>query len=151
MTRALVMEASGKLWGSERAMLDLLDALPMLEVLSNAQSPVPGDRALGSPLSSNLVRNALTFQRHRIRNFLCNSETPLLLDLGSGPRGISDSHWVNVDGYRDTNVHYLADFRGPLPFRSESFNASSVFCFSLPRNTGTSLPQTNGSRRPSSR
>ena len=32
MTRALVIEASSKLWGSERALLDLLDALPMLEV-----------------------------------------------------------------------------------------------------------------------
>jgi hypothetical protein len=27
MTRVLVIEGSGKLWGSERALLDLLDAL----------------------------------------------------------------------------------------------------------------------------
>ena len=32
MTRALVIDASGKLWGSERALLDLLHALPALEV-----------------------------------------------------------------------------------------------------------------------
>jgi glycosyltransferase involved in cell wall biosynthesis len=32
MTRALVIEASGNLWGSERALLDLLGAIPMLEV-----------------------------------------------------------------------------------------------------------------------
>jgi len=32
MTRALVIEASGNLWGSERALLDLLRAVPMLEV-----------------------------------------------------------------------------------------------------------------------
>jgi glycosyltransferase involved in cell wall biosynthesis len=32
MTRALVIEASGNLWGSERALLDLLDALPTREV-----------------------------------------------------------------------------------------------------------------------
>jgi glycosyltransferase involved in cell wall biosynthesis len=32
MTRALVIEASGNLWGSERALLDLLGAVPMLEV-----------------------------------------------------------------------------------------------------------------------
>ncbi len=32
MKRALVIEASGNLWGSERALLDLLDALPLLEV-----------------------------------------------------------------------------------------------------------------------
>jgi glycosyltransferase involved in cell wall biosynthesis len=32
MTRALVIESSGNLWGSERALLDLLDSLPALEV-----------------------------------------------------------------------------------------------------------------------
>jgi glycosyltransferase involved in cell wall biosynthesis len=32
MTRALVIEASGNLWGSERALLDLLRVVPMLEV-----------------------------------------------------------------------------------------------------------------------
>ena len=32
MTRTLVIEASGNLWGSERALLDLLGAVPMLEV-----------------------------------------------------------------------------------------------------------------------
>jgi glycosyltransferase involved in cell wall biosynthesis len=32
MTRALVIEASGNLWGSERALLDLLGALPTLEI-----------------------------------------------------------------------------------------------------------------------
>jgi Glycosyl transferases group 1 len=32
MTRTLVIEASGNLWGSERALLDLLDTLPILEV-----------------------------------------------------------------------------------------------------------------------
>ena len=32
MTRILVIEASGNLWGSERALLDLLDTVPILEV-----------------------------------------------------------------------------------------------------------------------
>jgi hypothetical protein len=31
MTRALLIEASGNLWGYERALLDLLGAVPMLE------------------------------------------------------------------------------------------------------------------------
>lgn len=32
MTRTLVIEASGNLWGSERALLDLLDSMPTMEV-----------------------------------------------------------------------------------------------------------------------
>lgn len=45
MTRALVIEASGNLWGSERALLDLLDALPKLEiaVCCPPQMPLNGE------------------------------------------------------------------------------------------------------------
>jgi len=50
----------------------------------------------------------------------------MFLNLGSGPRGIDDGHWVNVDGFRDHNVHYLLDFGRPLPFPDESFDG--VFC-----------------------
>jgi predicted SAM-dependent methyltransferase len=48
------------------------------------------------------------------------------LNLGSGPRGIDDPHWLNVDGFRDRNVHYMLDCSRPLPFREDSFNG--VFC-----------------------
>jgi predicted SAM-dependent methyltransferase len=51
---------------------------------------------------------------------------PLFLNLGSGPRGIDDAHWVNVDGFRDTNVHFLLDLGRALPFPDESFDG--VFC-----------------------
>jgi len=75
-----------------------------------------------------LVRawNTITLQRQRIREFLSNCQSPLFLNLGSGPRGIDDAHWMNVDGFRDQNVHYLVDFGRPLPFPSESFDG--VFC-----------------------
>lgn len=72
------------------------------------------------------IRNALTWQRSRIRNLLSNRQGPLFLNLGSGPRGIDDVHWVNVDGFSDQNVHYLVDFGRPLPFPNESFDG--VFC-----------------------
>ena len=53
-------------------------------------------------------------------------QAPLFLNLGSGPRGLDDSHWVNADGFRDRNVHYLLDFGRPLPFPDKSFDG--VFC-----------------------
>jgi len=72
------------------------------------------------------IWNAITFQRRRIRDFLKTRQRPVFLNLGSGPRGIDDGHWVNVDGFRDHNVHYLLDFGRPLPFPDESFDG--VFC-----------------------
>jgi glycosyltransferase involved in cell wall biosynthesis len=46
MTRALIIEASGNLWGSERALLDLLDALPILEVAVCCPPQMPLNREL---------------------------------------------------------------------------------------------------------
>jgi len=42
MTRTLVIEGSGELWGSERALLDLLDVLPRtdLAICCPAQMPL---------------------------------------------------------------------------------------------------------------
>jgi predicted SAM-dependent methyltransferase len=70
--------------------------------------------------------SALTCQRLRIRNALVSQQRPLFLNLGSGPRGVDDDHWVNVDGFWDNNVHYRVDFGQPLPFPNESFDG--VFC-----------------------
>lgn len=50
----------------------------------------------------------------------------MFLNLGSGPRGIDDGHWVNVDGFRDRNVHFQIDFSRRLPFPSGVFDG--VFC-----------------------
>jgi len=72
------------------------------------------------------VWNAITSQRRRVRDCLSDRGSPIFLNLGSGPRGIADPHWVNVDGFREQNVHYLVDFGRPLPFPNESFDG--VFC-----------------------
>lgn len=72
------------------------------------------------------VWNAITLQRSRVREFLRTRQHPSFLNLGSGPRGIDDLHWVNVDGFRDRNVHFLLDFSRRLPFPDRSFDG--VFC-----------------------
>jgi predicted SAM-dependent methyltransferase len=71
-------------------------------------------------------KNLITLQRVRIVRFLKQRETPTFLNLGSGPRGLTDPNWINVDGFRDRNVHFLIDFRRPLPFPDGCF--AGVFC-----------------------
>src|SRR5262249_40918141 len=83
-----------------------------------------------------LARWDLHFMRLRLRNFLTRkhaamrkraaSARPMYLNLGSGPRGIDDLHWINVDGYPDKNVDFLLDFTRPLPFADECHDG--VFC-----------------------
>src|SRR5436309_1796939 len=68
-----------------------------------------------------LLKNLATFQRLRINRFLRQRKTPTFLNLGSGPRGLADPHWINVDGFRDRNVHFLIDFNRRLPFPDRSF------------------------------
>lgn len=70
--------------------------------------------------------NSITLQRSRIREFLSTRQCPSFLNLGSGPRGIDDPHWVNVDGFHDRNVHFLLDFSRRLPFPDASFDG--IFC-----------------------
>jgi predicted SAM-dependent methyltransferase len=72
------------------------------------------------------IWNALTRQKSRIRTELTKLPRLLFLNLGSGPRGIEDAHWVNVDGFCDKNVDYLVDLGRSLPFPNESFDG--VFC-----------------------
>jgi predicted SAM-dependent methyltransferase len=72
------------------------------------------------------IWNALTRQKARIHHSIFRLEAPLFLNLGSGPRGLKDPHWVNVDGFPDKNVQYLLDFVKPLPFHDASFDG--VFC-----------------------
>lgn len=68
------------------------------------------------------VRNALGGQSGRAAKFAASRAAPTLLNLGAGPRGINDGHWVNVDGYRDVGVHFLVDLQRPLPFADASFD-----------------------------
>jgi predicted SAM-dependent methyltransferase len=70
--------------------------------------------------------NFLTVQHRTIRKDLSERNRPLFLNLGSGPRGCEDPHWVNIDGFSDKSVQYLIDFTRPLPFDSSSFDG--VFC-----------------------
>jgi predicted SAM-dependent methyltransferase len=72
----------------------------------------------------------------RLRNFLARKDAmlrkratsvrPIFVNLGAGPRGISDHHWINLDGYQDKNIQFLVDFARPLPFADGSLDG--VFC-----------------------
>jgi predicted SAM-dependent methyltransferase len=70
------------------------------------------------------LRNAITGQRAKARGFLASRKRPAFLNLGSGPRGIDDGHWVNIDGFWDRNVHFASDFGRPLPFPDASFDGA---------------------------
>lgn len=71
-------------------------------------------------------RNFLKRQNGRIRKDIARRDRPLFLNLGCGPRGVGDRHWVNVDGYRDRSVEYLIDIGRRLPFEDGTF--AGVFC-----------------------
>ena len=70
--------------------------------------------------------NALSLQSLRIRSFLLRCDRPRFLNLGSGPRGLDSPNWVNIDGFRDSNVHFLSDISRGLPFPDATFDG--VFC-----------------------
>ncbi|MEJ8572826.1 class I SAM-dependent methyltransferase [Microbaculum marinum] len=72
------------------------------------------------------LRNVLTGQDGRIRRFLDTRQRPTFLNLGSGPRGLEEGNWVNIDGYRDHNVHFCIDFSRRLPFADATFDG--IFC-----------------------
>ncbi len=70
--------------------------------------------------------NFLTGTAGRLRRFTASRSKPTYLNLGSGPRGDSGPQWVNVDGFRDKNVHFRLDFSRRLPFADGTFDG--VFC-----------------------
>lgn len=69
------------------------------------------------------ARNAFTGQRGRIAKAV-SGRSSLYLNLGSGPRGLDDPTWVNVDGFNDRNVHFTLDFSRPLPFAEAVFDGA---------------------------
>ncbi len=84
-----------------------------------------------------LLRWDLYFLRMRFQNRLAGTSrkikahvnampTPRYLNLGSGPRGLVDPHWLNIDGFIDTNVHYRLDFSRTWPIPDGSMDG--VFC-----------------------
>lgn len=48
------------------------------------------------------------------------------LNLGSGPRGLDSPAWINIDGFKDENVHYLCDISRSIPFGNNVFDG--IFC-----------------------
>jgi predicted SAM-dependent methyltransferase len=68
------------------------------------------------------LSNAVGGQRRRAARFVASRTRPVLLNLGAGPRGVADGHWVNVDGFRDAGVHFLVDLQRPLPFADATFD-----------------------------
>lgn len=72
------------------------------------------------------MRNTMTGQGRKARRFLAGRQRPVFLNLGSGPRGLDDCHWVNVDAFKDRNVHFLVDLCRAMPFANSTF--AGVFC-----------------------
>lgn len=72
------------------------------------------------------LKNFLGRQNARIAKELKRRGSPLFLNLGSGPRGLEDARWINIDGFKDRNVHFLLDINRPLPLPDAAF--SGVFC-----------------------
>jgi predicted SAM-dependent methyltransferase len=63
---------------------------------------------------------------NKLRSFVRARTSPVYLNLGSGPRGLDGSNWVNVDAFPDTNVHFLLDFNRTMPFEDQTLDG--VFC-----------------------
>jgi len=72
------------------------------------------------------IINYVLLRERRLHKKLRDLRHPLYLNLGSGPRGLNSANWINVDGYKDTNVMYYMDFNRDLPFQDNSF--AGVFC-----------------------
>ena len=70
--------------------------------------------------------NFVLLRKRELLKKIAAAEPPIYLNLGSGPRGLADNHWINVDGYSDTNVHYLMDFTRSWPFGDSSIDG--IFC-----------------------
>lgn len=70
--------------------------------------------------------NFLFLKKSRLNKDLRNLNHPLYLNLGSGPRGLNQDNWVNVDGYEDTNIVYCMDFNKEFPFPDGCFEG--IFC-----------------------
>ncbi len=84
-----------------------------------------------------LLRWDLHFLSIRFKNFIlgkdkellktiAGAERPVYLNLGSGPRGLANGNWINVDGYLNSNVDYLMDFAKRWPFPDDCFDG--IFC-----------------------
>src|SRR5215212_8691844 len=72
------------------------------------------------------ITNALFLRKQKLLRIFEDAASPKYLNLGSGPRGLANPNWINVDGYADTNVHYLMDFARCWPLPDNSIDG--IFC-----------------------
>jgi predicted SAM-dependent methyltransferase len=71
-------------------------------------------------------KSRLLLCRTRLRKKLKRAPSPLFLNLGSGPRGRLDPHWINIDAVRYPGVDFLADFNRTLPLGNGTVDG--IFC-----------------------
>lgn len=72
------------------------------------------------------IVNTVTFQKKKLNKKLSIKTEKKFLNLGSGPRGLEQPEWVNIDGFKDKNVDYVCDFNKILPFKENTFDG--IFC-----------------------
>ncbi len=68
----------------------------------------------------------VTGNHRKLSKFSHTREAPVYLNLGSDPRGLDSPHWINVDAFPETNIHFLLDFNRPIPLVDASLDG--VFC-----------------------
>jgi len=66
--------------------------------------------------------NLINGQSSQLSRALATQDRPLFLNLGSGPRGRRDKHWINIDGFKDRNVDFVLDISRSLPFPAATFD-----------------------------
>jgi predicted SAM-dependent methyltransferase len=72
------------------------------------------------------VANRLRGEQARLTQVIAARPRPLFLNLGAGPRGIVDPHWLNVDACATPGVDAQLDLARPLPFPTAAFDGA--FC-----------------------
>jgi predicted SAM-dependent methyltransferase len=72
------------------------------------------------------IFNTIFFKQSQLQKLIASKNSPLFLNLGSGPRGIKSGNWLNVDGFIDKNVEFRFDFGRPMPFNDDLFDG--IFC-----------------------
>lgn len=72
------------------------------------------------------IVNYMLLKEKQLHKNIGQLHHPIYLNLGSGPRGLTSDNWINVDGYKDTNVAYCMDFNQRFPFPDNCFEG--IFC-----------------------
>jgi predicted SAM-dependent methyltransferase len=70
--------------------------------------------------------NVASRRNKKLLAHIISMPRPRYLNLGSGPRGLDDKKWLNIDGFKDINVHFTMDFNSRFPFENDTFDG--IFC-----------------------